>query len=239
MPGCTPSPATSKRLCDRASWSTSRACPGPWTGRDRNGSRWLSRGNWRARQPTGCSSWGPTAPTSPMFRSSSTISKGVRGSLPDGAAGGGTRPATGDVLLSAELMLDDPGWQAGVLAHKAAGGHYIQIVHDILPLQLPEFFIRGLDMAFERWLGFVTRTADLVVCDSRATMDAVEAWRRVTPGQAGPAPTEWFRLGCDFGLVSPHGPLMQRRRGRTEGACGRHHRASQGDRGRHGCGSAT
>jgi glycosyltransferase involved in cell wall biosynthesis len=123
--------------------------------------------------------------------------------------------ATGDVLLSAELMLDDPGWQAGVLAHKAAGGHYIQIVHDILPLQLPEFFVRGLDQAFERWLGFVTRTADLVVCDSRATLDAVEEWRRVTPpGQAGPAPTEWFRLGCDFGLVSPHGPLMWRPRGR-------------------------
>lgn len=120
----------------------------------------------------------------------------------------------GDVLLSAEMMLDDADWQASIVAHQARGGLYAQIIHDLLPLELPEFFVDGVSEAFARWLAFVSRSADLVICDSMATLDSYALHTAGARELGIPvAPGTWFRLGYDMGVEEPTG-LVGHRRGR-------------------------
>lgn len=69
-----------------------------------------------------------------------------------------------------------PGWQAEIVRLRAQGARYAQVVHDLLPLQLPDFFDLGMRRRFPQWLGFVTTNADVLFADSGATREALLGW---------------------------------------------------------------
>lgn len=82
------------------------------------------------------------------------------------------------LLLSAAVQ---PGnamaaWQRSVAQVHAAGGRYVQIVHDLIPITHPDFFPGGMRRHFPQWLELVVGTADVVLCDSHATRRALAAW---------------------------------------------------------------
>lgn len=96
---------------------------------------------------------------------------------PTGAPAGDKR-AGPPLLLSAAVQ---PGnamsaWQRSVAQVHTAGGRYVQIVHDLIPITHPDFFPGGMRRHFPRWLEQVLRDADVVLCDSHATRRALAAW---------------------------------------------------------------
>ncbi len=50
------------------------------------------------------------------------------------------------------------------------------LVHDLLPLQLPECFPPGAEAAHERWMRAVATEAELLIGVSRAVTDDIDAW---------------------------------------------------------------
>lgn len=96
---------------------------------------------------------------------------------PTGAPAGDKR-AGPPLLLSAAVQ---PGnamsaWQRSVAQVHTAGGRYVQIVHDLIPITHPDFFPGGMRRHFPEWLELVVGDADVVLCDSNATRRDLSAW---------------------------------------------------------------
>ncbi len=91
------------------------------------------------------------------------------------AADGSARPP---VLLSAAVQPGDAmsAWQRSVAQVHQAGGRYVQIVHDLIPITHPDFFPGGMRRHFPQWLEQVLSDADVVLCDSQATRRALATW---------------------------------------------------------------
>lgn len=87
-------------------------------------------------------------------------------------------PGPGVTVLNTGIQLDASfdAWRHQMAALRAAGGRYVQIVHDLLPITLPDFFDLGMRKRFPQWLEFVAANADLVLTDSDATGDDLRAW---------------------------------------------------------------
>jgi GT2 family glycosyltransferase/glycosyltransferase involved in cell wall biosynthesis len=93
-----------------------------------------------------------------------------------------------DLLLGplepGSILLDvDAVWNHGAADRSAllphlrdAGVHVVPFVHDLLPVERPEWFVPELVASFERTLRAEIGAADLVVANSRATAVSVRAW---------------------------------------------------------------
>ena len=136
----------------------------------------------------------------------------------DGSPGESTsaceRFSPGDVLFSAEYKSDMGEWRRRISNLHQTRGLYVQVIHDLLPVTLPEFFPPDTKPWFATWLKTVNDIADLVLCDSDATCRDLLAWRS-SLGIEGP-PIERIRLasGLDWGTVSNY-DLSSRPRGRS------------------------
>ncbi|MBB5754749.1 glycosyltransferase [Prosthecomicrobium pneumaticum] len=109
----------------------------------------------------------------------------------------------GDVIVVLDIVPHRPEacW-AALHAARRRGACVLHAIYDLLPVQLPHFF-PGAEAWFPGW---VERTAsfDGVVCISRATADAVAAWRAARPDFADVAfAIEWFHLGSDLDRAPP------------------------------------
>ncbi|MDQ0010597.1 glycosyltransferase involved in cell wall biosynthesis [Luteibacter jiangsuensis] len=92
---------------------------------------------------------------------------------------------------SAELLWT---WQrAGV------GMHFI--IHDLLPITLPEAFHPQTRESFNRWLQLVTDLADAMHCISRSTADELTTWVRTEHGNRMPT-ISTFPLGVEVPSTS-------------------------------------
>lgn len=116
-----------------------------------------------------------------------------------GVGESGIAPHAGDWLLGIDVKFDQPAWPAALAAVHAAGVQYCQVVHDLLPVQFPEFFPPWVVAGFTRFLTTVAESASVVLCDSKATEAAYRDWVghsgvAVLPGQR----VTWFPLGSDF-----------------------------------------
>lgn len=80
---------------------------------------------------------------------------------------------------------------------RACGVQVYHLVHDILPMRLPqEFFDAGVLTYFRRWLEAVCRVADGLIMTTQAGLEDVAAWMRENPPQRFGQP----RLGvCTLG----------------------------------------
>lgn len=67
-------------------------------------------------------------------------------------------------------------WWRSVASYRRGGGRYAQVVHDLLPITMPEFFDRNLRTYFPLWLENVLRNADVVFTDSAATLTELQRW---------------------------------------------------------------
>ena len=108
-------------------------------------------------------------------------------------------------------------WWAGIAGYPQPGGLYVQIIHDLLPITVPDFFDQGLRGYFPQWLQRVAGAADVIVSVSEATASDLERWLA-----AQEVPTASHRLVVRNGADVP-GALKARwgRRGdRWGGAVG-------------------
>lgn len=126
-----------------------------------------------------------------------------------GRAAGGSETALASVTVAGgpgvvvlnpaiQLGADFAAWQDQIRHLRAGGGRYVQIVHDLLPLTLPDFFDYGMRRRFPEWLTFVMAHADLVLTDSIATRDDLLNWStEVGIGADETPPVQPWPLGCD------------------------------------------
>ncbi len=84
-----------------------------------------------------------------------------------------------DIFLGLDLDADiPPDAIARMEEIKRIGVTFIVVVYDILPLRHPQWFDPGMGRAFQGWIEFLSRCADMLACISQATADDVAAaWR--------------------------------------------------------------
>jgi len=121
----------------------------------------------------------------------------------------------GDVLFSADLAADMVvrAEADGVYAAlKEAGVTVSFMVHDLLPLTMPEVFPPGAGRGFEAWLKVVARVSDAIVCVSRAVEQDVCDWLERNDADRNPnLRLCWSHHGADI-----HASVSSR--GRPRGA---------------------
>jgi len=106
----------------------------------------------------------------------------------------------GDIFFGLDLHAHiGPAQAAGLAQMHRMGLRILFFVHDLLPLEFPEFFVEGTQSAHEYWIDVITRF-DGVICNSQASADAVRHWQdRTHPPRAG-EPFEYHavHLGADI-----------------------------------------
>jgi len=91
-----------------------------------------------------------------------------------------TRP--GDVFFGLDLTLDmEPGDLAWLQRRTAAGLKIYFILHDLLPLTMPQYFRPQVESITLKWLKGVLTVADGIVSVSRATADDLANWLNTKP----------------------------------------------------------
>ncbi len=108
----------------------------------------------------------------------------------------------GDVFYAPDFF------PAGVVeAHKA--GLYLQyqargvainfLIHDLLPVQKPEFFPVGADSLHVAWLKTIAECATGLICISQAVADALHSWLQINePVRKTPLPIAVIHHGADI-----------------------------------------
>ncbi|HEY1746063.1 MAG TPA: glycosyltransferase [Xanthobacteraceae bacterium] len=128
------------------------------------------------------------------------------GCPPDALADVAVELQAGDIVLG----LDHSGRElaeaeaAGLLADcRSRGVSFYFIVHDLLPLQLPQYFPPGNNAAFERWLDAVLQ-ADGALCTSRTVASDLCAWAQQRSfSRLRPFGIGTFRPGADIANTAP------------------------------------
>ena len=125
------------------------------------------------------------------------------------------RPLPGDWLLVSEIYRELEPWHPLLIDWRARGAKYAQVVHDLLPIRIPEYF-DNVTGWFTEWLKMVTTHADLLICDSQASADDLRAWLVENPPERDDQPVVTFmRLGFDLSQAAPYPESLRRRpRGR-------------------------
>lgn len=117
-------------------------------------------------------------------------------------------PQCGDILLGLDLSGDlvVQADQTGVFkAYRDIGVAVYFMVHDLLPVRMPEVFPPGADEGHEKWLHAISGV-DGAICISKSVADDLVAWQ----ADAGidwkgrkPFPIGWSHHGADFNSTSP------------------------------------
>lgn len=100
----------------------------------------------------------------------------------------------GDVLVMCDAAWCCRSWEAARAA-RAAGAAVLLMVHDLIPVQQPEFSSALVTRIFGDWLAAMLPACDAVICNSQATENEVRAYA-ASHGVALP-PCGHFRLGSD------------------------------------------
>lgn len=109
-------------------------------------------------------------------------------------------PGPGVVVVNPAIQLgtDFAAWREQIQHLRGGGGTYVQIVHDLLPITLPDFFDYGMRRRFPQWLTFVVENADLILTDSVATKTDLESWWATAAIRSvNLPPVQPWPLGCD------------------------------------------
>lgn len=92
---------------------------------------------------------------------------------------------SGDVFFGLDLVTDGVHQHEHLFGQWAAQGVRLAfMVHDLLPLSHPQWFPPEAVEHFQGWWGTLARTADVLVCNSQATAQAVRAALSDSPGGA-------------------------------------------------------
>lgn len=118
---------------------------------------------------------------------------------PDGNLGSDLplQPRAGDQFVGLDLVRDYPESFAAALAWLKSNAVPVSVVvHDLLPIDHPEWFPPQVRASFRAWLDAVGRHADRLVCISHATRASLQ--RALADGGNAGAAHEVFPLGADL-----------------------------------------
>ncbi len=126
-------------------------------------------------------------------------------------------PRADDRFLGLDFCRDRSSDLApAVAALRQAGASACFLVHDMLPLEHPHWFPDGVAERFEKWLRVLGAQADLAICVSRVTADALAAALARRGLASPPSGIVVVTPGCDLWPVPapPVPPLPERAAGR-------------------------
>ncbi|HEY8555421.1 MAG TPA: glycosyltransferase family 1 protein, partial [Burkholderiales bacterium] len=114
----------------------------------------------------------------------------------------------GDVFFGLDYQAQVvPAQRDFLLALRRLGIPCRFLVHDILPVLLPDYFPAGTEAGFRRWLCTIA-LFDGVVCVSRATANALRDWYRVHVPDLDPRfRIAWVHNGADIESSAPSAGL--------------------------------
>ena len=106
---------------------------------------------------------------------------------------------TGDIFLGLDFHPYLVSQQAAFYQHlRRIGAKVYFVVHDLLPVSLPEAFPESAPAMHRAWLSTVAQ-ADGAVCISRAVADELTEWLKVSgPGRLRPFTLGWSHHGADM-----------------------------------------
>lgn len=108
----------------------------------------------------------------------------------------------GDIFFALDMQPQVQVFQASFYQSMRDHGVTIHfLVHDLLPITMPQFFPEGAAADHSRWVQ-VAANCDGIVCVSRATVHALRDWTAQHMPAANPRLT-WFHLGADIQNSSP------------------------------------
>lgn len=103
--------------------------------------------------------------------------------------------------LAAHLL---PRHEQQIATWKAHGATVHMVLYDMLPYQRPGWFRWRSRRNFRRWLGFIERQADQIICISSAVANDVDRWRkRFSLFSRRPIFLATIRLGSDIANSKP------------------------------------
>ena len=111
----------------------------------------------------------------------------------------------GDVFLGLDLAGDCITLMTDWFrAQSERGVRIVFVAYDLLPVKLPAFFPKGMDIAFGLWLQTIGKFADRVMCISEAVADDLVEWLEENqPLRRLPLQVGSFHLGADLGASGP------------------------------------
>lgn len=78
------------------------------------------------------------------------------------------------------------------------------LVHDLLPVTMPDMFPPGTTGRFERWLDTLCRIADSIICVTNAVADDLRRWLEAHPSaRATTLRIDWSHHGADLKASAP------------------------------------
>jgi glycosyltransferase involved in cell wall biosynthesis len=119
-------------------------------------------------------------------------------------------PQSGDVILSVDLVHDlTASAKKSLLTMQANGVALHFVVHDLMPLQNPQWFAADEDnnarkhylAQFEGWANFVTNACDSLICVSQHVAEQVKQFMGISTTRCRPRVC-WFHLGTHFARVN-------------------------------------
>lgn len=112
---------------------------------------------------------------------------------------------SGDIFVGVDVAASVTTDNALLLADMRNHGVRVYfVIHDILPLLLPNMFAYGTDTYFRKYLETVTRHADGLLCTTRAGADTLRQWVMAHPTtRPGPLHIGHFQLGADLAASAP------------------------------------
>ncbi|MBD9468874.1 glycosyltransferase [Pseudoxanthomonas sp. PXM01] len=108
-----------------------------------------------------------------------------------------------DVLFLLDSAWETPErFEASLATIADRGGRCAAFVHDLIPVRHPEFCVDYMPAVFEKWLRYVVRKCDVLVCNSAATAADLRAWiAEVQAPRKHAQRIGYVHLGCD--LIEP------------------------------------
>jgi glycosyltransferase involved in cell wall biosynthesis len=111
----------------------------------------------------------------------------------------------GDIFVGVDVAASITTQNAALLSDmRNHGVQVFFVVHDILPVLMPNMFAYGTDTYFRKYLETITRHADGLLCTTRAGADTLSQWILAQPvARPGPVHIGHFHLGADLGASAP------------------------------------
>ena len=108
-------------------------------------------------------------------------------------------PMAGDIFVGIDLQPVIVPQQKELLQEWRHMGVVVRfVVHDLLPILRPEFFVPGAKAGHHAWLEAISHF-DGVICVSRTVADEYRDWLdHYGPGRVMPLEIDWFHHGCDI-----------------------------------------
>ncbi|QEF95972.1 glycosyltransferase (plasmid) [Formicincola oecophyllae] len=110
-----------------------------------------------------------------------------------------------DIYLSIDWVPDRlKNIEEVLLDLRRAGGKVVICVHDLLPLELPQYFPNSMENTTEQWFQCVLRVATQIVCVSQTTAEKVNFFAHalsIKPSQ--PIALDYFPLAADLANSKP------------------------------------